>query len=686
MLNFFTRSLLRTITGVFFLVAVVPLGTAGYLAFTYAKEGLEKAAFDKLRSERELRRKELIRSLHLAMDNLSFLAATPTVRKGVEQLTSYHENKKGSPDSTFDVGSDLYQRIYSEISPLFRSFPDTHKSELNGYDDFLLISAKTGHVMFSLGKLEDLGDNLNTGKLSQSGLAKVWQKVVSTEKPALADYSRYEPTKGVSAFLGVPVKGADGKVSAVLVLRLGSEAVNAVFISSWELGKTAEVYVVGQDLIMRSQSRFVNDPTVLVKKVDTLPAREAVQDMEGAVVIENDQGQSLLSSYSHVGLNEDERLGADFDWGVLAEQGRSEAFQSVTGLSIRMALIGLVAAAAAIVCAFLLAKRLSGPIIRAAGVAAKVSEGDLTVELPEVKRNDEIGALVRAIRLMITDLREQIRRIADGARILSSAATEISLTVSQLAAGSTETTTAVTETTTTVEQVRQSAKVSADKARNVTETSEKAAEASESGKVATDEAEVTMKRIKEQMQSIGESVMRLNEKSETIQSIISAVQDLADQSNLLAVNASIEAVRAGDLGKGFGVVAAEIKSLADQSKTATGRIREILADIRNSITATVLTAEQSAGSVQSGVEKSRQAGESIKLLADSVGAAVKAARVIEASSAQQNVGVDQVARAMSSIQDAMRQNSEGVAQLEQAARSLSDFAKDLNGLVDRYRI
>ena len=127
-----------------------------------------------------------------------------------------------------------------------------------------------------------------------------------------------------------------------------------------------------------------------------------------------------------------------------------------------------------------------------------------------------------------------------------------------------------------------------------------------------------MNLIKDQMESIGETVVRLSEHSQAIGNIIATVQDLADQSNLLAVNASIEAARAGDYGKGFAVVAHEIKTLADQSRQATEQVTSILQDTRKWVSAVVMATEQGGKAVDAGVAQSVQASESIRLLTEGV--------------------------------------------------------------------
>ncbi|MDP1647816.1 MAG: methyl-accepting chemotaxis protein, partial [Rubrivivax sp.] len=157
----------------------------------------------------------------------------------------------------------------------------------------------------------------------------------------------------------------------------------------------------------------------------------------------------------------------------------------------------------------------------------------------------------------------------------------------------------------------------------------------------------------------------------------------AEQSNVLAVNAAIEASRAGEQGKGFGVVAQEVKSLAEQSKQATAQVRAILGDIQKATSAAVLATEQGHKAVEAGVKQSAGASDAIRQLTESVNEAAQAATQIAASSQQQMVGMDQVALAMDNIKQASTQNVAGTRQAEVAARSLHELGVKLGAMIGR---
>jgi methyl-accepting chemotaxis protein len=277
-------------------------------------------------------------------------------------------------------------------------------------------------------------------------------------------------------------------------------------------------------------------------------------------------------------------------------------------------------------------------------------------------------------RVITRELRENISQ-------LSSSSAEILATTTQVASSAAETAAAVSETTATVEEVKQTAQHASQKAKHVSDSAQKASNVSQAGRKSVEEALHVMHRIREQMGSIAESIVQLSEQSHAIGQIIATVNDLAEQSNLLAVNAAIEAARAGEQGKSFGVVAHEIRSLAEQSKQATSQVRTILGDIQKATNVAVLATEQGNKAVEAGVKQSAETDEAIRLLSASINEASQAATQIAASSHQQMVGMDQVAVAMNNIKEASEQNVAGTRQAEKAAHALHDMGIRLTALV-----
>jgi methyl-accepting chemotaxis protein len=386
---------------------------------------------------------------------------------------------------------------------------------------------------------------------------------------------------------------------------------------------------------------------------------------------------------------------------------------------------GLLALAISILMIYLMNRAIAGPLGELTTVAGSISEGDLAATLGYVERRDEVGALAqsfsrmtlylrgmadiaeriaegdirtvvkpqsekdtlgRAVANMADSLRQVNREIQESANILVSAATEIMSSTTEVASSVSETATAVTQTTSTVEEVKQTTMVSTQKAQYVSDTAQKAAQVSQTGTKAVGETIDKMNLIREQMEAIAASIVKLSEQSQAIGEIIATVNDLAEQSNLLAVNASIEAAKAGEHGKGFAVVAQEVRSLAEQSKQATAQVRSLLNDIQKATGSAVLATEQGSKTVDAGVKQSAEAGESIRNLAASIAEAAQAASQITASSRQQLTGVEQIISAMDNIRLASEQNVAGTRQSETAAHNLHDLGQKLKELIGRYKV
>jgi len=287
---------------------------------------------------------------------------------------------------------------------------------------------------------------------------------------------------------------------------------------------------------------------------------------------------------------------------------------------------------------------------------------------------------------MIESMATTTMQVREAINIVSSSVSDIMSSIAQSASGANQTAAAVTETTTTVEQVRQTSQLASQKAQHVLIAAEKTTQITSAGRFATEETIAGMRRIREQMNLIAESMIKLSDKSQSMVEIIETVHDLSQQSNILAVNAAIEATRAGEFGKGFIVVAEEVKSLADQSKQATAQVRGILTDIQQAISSVAMATELGSKAVDSAVVQSLQAGESINALGQSVHESAQAATQIAVSSKEQLIGVDQIATAMIGINDATQENQKSVDNVETAAINLRNLGSHLTSLMQRYHI
>ncbi len=685
-------SLMVKLVVFFLLVALIPIGIVGYLSFTSAREALQEATLGKLRAIRERGDEDIVAYLKQNLSEMKYLGSNPGVQSTFRDLSAYLDYAlyldfaKANPTAPIDKSNEDYKKLLADIDPIFTRFLENFADE-RGYNDILLIVGENqGFILYTANKLNDLGTSLKTGPLKDSSLSRLWKRVSETRQPALVDMSMYGPSGTVSAFLGVPIFREDKQLQGVLVLRFEANHLNAILAEIiHHIGEKGDVVVAGADNLLRCVSTS-NKSGILQVKEESEATKKALQGLTGVGELMGPNGTPALNSWAPVGIRDIKNLGADFDWGIVARVDSSEAFGAVRTLGLQIIIIAALIAAVVAVFAFLLARTIAKPISLLSNKAVQISEGDLSIEIPQFKRGDEIAILASAFQSMTGNLRNQIREVLTGVNVLSASASEISTTVAQVGANASKVSSAITETTTTVEQVKQSAKISSIKAQEVAQSAQETVETSEGGKKASEETILRIQLIQDQMESIGETVVKLSEHSMTIENIIGVVQDLADQSNLLAVNASIEAARAGERGKGFSVVAQEIKSLAEQSRDATDQIRSILADTRKWVSAVVMATEQGAKAVQAGVAQSKTAEQSIETLAATVIRSSQAAAVIGASTEQQFVGVDQVSQAMTNVDQAMRHNVEGMKQLEQAASRLQELGNQLQGVIARYKV
>ena len=328
-------------------------------------------------------------------------------------------------------------------------------------------------------------------------------------------------------------------------------------------------------------------------------------------------------------------------------------------------------------------RELIAYINRLAEAVESISKGDLTVSLSPSSERD---VLSHRFRQMVHNLSVMNSQIQKSAEVLTTATGQILASTSHLTASVSDTATAVTQTAATVEEVKQTASVSGTKAQEVAESAHQTAQISQAGVQAAEAARLGLIQVQQQIELIAHSVVKLGEQSQAIGDIIDTVKEVTEQSNLLAVNAAIEAAKAGEHGRGFAIVAQEVRRLAEQSKGATGQVRTILHDIQQAAHKAVLVTEQGTKAIEGGVQQSLTAGESIQALMQRITAVAHAVTQIAASSQQQLGGMNQAAAAIVSIKQGSTQNAQGMQQIAHAAQNLHQVGQTLKGLVEQFRL
>lgn len=371
---------------------------------------------------------------------------------------------------------------------------------------------------------------------------------------------------------------------------------------------------------------------------------------------------------------------------VKANQEVENARKQVASAEYYFSGVGVLSVILCIILISILNRLIAFPMNELSSIAKKIANRDLILsEFSFFNRHDEVGILGTSFKRMAENLNELTLELSEAINQLNSSSNEIVTASNQLAASAAETATSINETTATIEEVKQTSEVASKKAKFVSDASSKTNEMSDNGKKSITEMGAVISKIRAQMSVVADTMTRLSEQTQTVETIIATVEDLSQQTNLLAVNASIEASKAGEHGKGFSVVAQEVKSLASQSKQATSQIRNILSDIQKATSAAVMAVELSGKAVDTGVSKTDEAGETILRLIQTVSDNAQAASQIATVNHQQLIGMDQARIAMDNIRQAGEQNLESAKLLKDSMLSVQSLSARLKNMVGQFK-
>jgi methyl-accepting chemotaxis protein len=365
-----------------------------------------------------------------------------------------------------------------------------------------------------------------------------------------------------------------------------------------------------------------------------------------------------------------------------AEEAYAPVTQAATGAFGLLALfMGL-----AIVGSWWLARGITRPIVALSRTVTRVvQEGDLTQRV-EVHGRDEVGELARAFARMMEHVRESTLGLQQGTRVLTEAVAELSQASEVQERNLARQASAIQETQVTAQEIRQTSQMAADRSQAVLEVASRADEVGSAGEAKVNASLEGLEELHGKVGRLAGSIVSLGERTLQIGDIAQTVKDLADQSNMLALNAAIEAVRSGEHGKGFGVVAREIRSLADQSIDSTGRVREILDDIRHSIQETVTMTEKGQTQMQEGLARMRESGESLRELTSIVRDNAGAARQIAVAVNQQNAGISQIFTAVTDLSTLMNETMESLHATTRATGTLRQAAERMETVARTWRV
>jgi methyl-accepting chemotaxis protein len=372
--------------------------------------------------------------------------------------------------------------------------------------------------------------------------------------------------------------------------------------------------------------------------------------------------------------------------GVVEIAMNSSSYQSALNAARRNGiLLGLLALSIGIVIAFITAKQLVNQVNAVLVAVNRVAQGDLSVEIA-VEGNDELSQLAKATNEMRNKLHEMASEVRTHADAVNRAAQEITAAVESQAATSTEMSASVAEITSTMEEFSASSTQIADYSKSVVDIANQTLEGSRKGSEAMQSVLSKMDDIWTDNQRSLQEIVDLGAKSKQISKVMEIINDVADQTKLIAFNAALEASSAGEAGKRFSVVAAEIRRLADSVTDSTNEIESKISEIQDSISRLVISSEKGAGGISAGTGASANTAERLNEIVYAASQTSSSAQQISLSTQQQKTASSQVLVALREIVTASSQTAQSITRISQVSKEMSGLSAELSKVVDQFKL
>jgi methyl-accepting chemotaxis protein len=345
----------------------------------------------------------------------------------------------------------------------------------------------------------------------------------------------------------------------------------------------------------------------------------------------------------------------------------------------------ILATALTMLFAWLLTRSITQPIAQALDAAEEIAEGNLTRPI-KVEGNDEAGRLLLAMAKMQDNLKDTLQRISGSATQLASAAEELNAVTDESARGLTQQNNEIEQAATAVNEMTSAVEEVARNAVSTSEASKNATSSAGDGRDLVQETVSAIERMSSDVQATATLIGNLAEESRDIGKVLDVIRGLADQTNLLALNAAIEAARAGEAGRGFAVVADEVRALAHRTQQSTSEIERMIGSIQAGTEHAVDSMRNSTERAESTLNIAKGAGMSLDTINTAI-VEINERNLVIASAAEEQAQVArEVDRNLVNIRDLSVQSATGASQTSAASSELSRLAVDLNGMVGRFRL
>jgi methyl-accepting chemotaxis protein len=366
-------------------------------------------------------------------------------------------------------------------------------------------------------------------------------------------------------------------------------------------------------------------------------------------------------------------------------QVSDEALGSSRNIRFAMAGLSVAAILLALVQAVFIIRSITAPLRSLVGVANTVAEGDLTTRI-EVTSSDETGQLMAAMKTMTENLRSIIGQVAGTSNQVATASSQLHSTAERIATGAEEVAAQASSVATAGEEMSATSGDIAQNCQLAAEGAERASKSAQNGAAVVEGTISVMNQIAEKVHESAKTVESLGARSDQIGAIIGTIEDIADQTNLLALNAAIEAARAGEQGRGFAVVADEVRALAERTTRATREIGEMIKAIQNETRGAVSSMEQGVSQVMNGTTEAARSGEALRDILQQVNDVAMQVHQIATAAEEQTATTGEISNNMLQITTVVQTTAQGAHESATAAAQLSGNAEELQRLVHRFKL